>query len=214
VALCLLAPAAAQEREGAINFDIPAEPLAQALGAYSTATGQAVLVDDGLIPGRSSAAIRGRLAPGEALRTLLQGTGLAARYVTAMSFTLVPAPERRSERPPAAATARAGAGDYRSYFAAIQSSLKAALCRQAQTRPGQYRVGVRLWVGRSGIVTHAELLSSTGDRARDVVLAVVLNGITIDEPPPVNLPQPVTVVLARQSPENPADCSRADRDGQ
>jgi hypothetical protein len=46
----------------AIAFDIPAQPLAQALDAYARATGMATVVDQELIAGRHSATVKGSLA--------------------------------------------------------------------------------------------------------------------------------------------------------
>lgn len=209
-------PASAQQdAAGQIAFDIPAQPLPLALGAFSHATGQAVLVDEILTSGRQSAAVKGWLAPGLALETLLQGSGLAVRYVNAGSFTLAPAGVARGSAPQSVAR-DAGIGadgrpsDYRSYFAAVQASLRAALCQRQETRPGLYRVGLRLWLGPSGAVTRSELLSSTGNRNRDAMLAQVLSTVIIDEPPPATLPQPVTVVLMGHRPETADECRPAE----
>jgi Secretin and TonB N terminus short domain len=217
-AICLtIAPIwalAQQDKIEKIIFDIPSEPLSLALNAFSMAAGQGVLVDESLTSGRRSAAVKGTLSPSAALAALLTGTGLMARYVGARAFTLAPqskddAASQFSRLELLHPTNREGA-DYHLYFGAVQAALKRALCKDDVTRPGHYRAGMRLWVGQSGAVAKSELLSSTGDQRRDVALARVLSTLTIDEPPPANLPLPVTVILMPRSPEAAADCTDAD----
>ena len=78
--LALSAPTArAQTAE--TEFDIPAQRLADALRAYSEATGRDVIAASQLLEGRRSSAVRGRLSPDAALTRLLAGTGLVAERV-------------------------------------------------------------------------------------------------------------------------------------
>ena len=75
-----------------IPFAIPAQPLSQALVAYSRASGMTVLVDSGLTEGRQAPALDGRYTAGDALRRLLAGSPLSIRYASEYSFTLVADP--------------------------------------------------------------------------------------------------------------------------
>ncbi|WP_053553268.1 TonB-dependent receptor [Sphingopyxis sp. 113P3] len=78
--LALSAPTAkAQTAE--TEFNIPAQRLADALRAYSEATGRDVIAASQLLEGRRSSAVRGRLSPDAALTRLLAGTGLVAERV-------------------------------------------------------------------------------------------------------------------------------------
>jgi Outer membrane cobalamin receptor protein len=78
--LALSAPTArAQTAE--TEFNIPAQPLADALRAYSEATGRDVIAASQLLEGRRSSAVHGRLSPDEALARLLARTGLVADRV-------------------------------------------------------------------------------------------------------------------------------------
>ena len=54
----------------------------------------------------------------------------------------------------------------------------------------------RLWIGPLGIVSRAELITSTGSGVRDAALVAALQGAVIGEAPPPDLPQPVTLLLA------------------
>src|SRR5690606_8384883 len=78
--LALSAPTArAQTAE--TEFNIPAQRLADALRAYSEATGRDVIAASQLLEGRRSSAVHGRLSPDEALARLLARTGLVADRV-------------------------------------------------------------------------------------------------------------------------------------
>jgi hypothetical protein len=181
-----------------VKFDIAAEPLSDALYAFSSVTGIEVLVPGDMLARRHSAGVTGTLLPGDALRILLAGTGLIPRATGVSAFTLVP--DTPGTNPAAAYIPR-----YPQYSAALQAAVTGALCRLRETRPGGYRVAARLWVGPSGAVTRVGFLGSTGDADRDAMLAGLLGRLVISEPPPANLPQPTTmVVLPRQ--ENAPDC--------
>src|SRR5262249_19015189 len=96
-------PAAAQTKpaNAPIAFDIPSQSLNAALGRYGDATGREALYDASLTAGRTSSEIRGVLAPDDALRRLLSGTGLTAEFIEETTFVLLPAPEtpRQAGRP-------------------------------------------------------------------------------------------------------------------
>lgn len=208
--LAVQPPAALAQQRAAdtalIPFDIAAQPLDAALAAYTQATGMAVLVTSRLTAGRQASAVRGRLAPREALRLLLTGTGLQARYTSASAFTLVeaaanaPAPRAPATAPSAAAVTR--------YAGVLQNTVTRALCQWTGAQFGRYRASLQLWIGRNGVVRQARVLSGTGDARRDEALAGVLSGLIMDTPPPADLPQPVTIVLAPR-PDPRADCRLA-----
>lgn len=198
--LSMLPPAALAQQRAAetalIPFDIAAQPLDAALAAYTQATGMAVLVTSRVTAGRQGAAVRGRLAPREALRQLLAGTGLQARYTSASAFTLVEA------------AAPAPAGAVTRYAGVLQNTVTRALCQWTGAQFGRYRASLQLWIGRNGVVRQARVLAGTGDARRDEALAGVLAGLIMDTPPPADLPQPVTIVLAPR-PDPRADCRLA-----
>jgi hypothetical protein len=193
-----VSPAAAPR----IVFDIPAQPLAAALYAYSAATAVEVVADGALVSGRRSAALKGAFTPEGALRDLLVGTGLTLRRTAANAFVLVPVATAAPADPlPTPAFA--------DYSTLIQTAMKEALCRVAATQPGGYRTAVQLWIAPSGAVVKAALLSSTGNDDRDTMLSAMLRGLTIGAPPPRSLPQPVTLVILPRSPAETGDCRPA-----
>lgn len=70
------------------DFNIPAQPLGQALIAYSEATGIAVIADAALLEGITSAPVVGNMAPDQALQVLLANTGIAYRPTSDKAVTL------------------------------------------------------------------------------------------------------------------------------
>lgn len=189
-------PAAAASH---VVFDIPAQPLAAALRAYSAATRIGVLVDGELTAGRSSAAVAGALSPEQALRTLLTGTGLIVRYAAPAAFTLVPAP---------ADAPRSSSRDHSRDFLAVQTAVKRVLCQSEETQPGRYRMALQLWIDPSGTVVRSEFLSATSSRERDALVSAGLKNLTIEMAQPASLPQPVTVVVLPRAPGQGTDCVR------
>lgn len=73
-----LAQATVPQRSALIQFNIPAGPLDDALGAFGTAAGVMVAVDPRLTTGVSSPGLRGQYNVAEGLQALLAGTGLEA----------------------------------------------------------------------------------------------------------------------------------------
>lgn len=74
-AMLVLAPAVVQAAPAKV-VDLPAQPLSTALLALSRQTGVIIIAPAALVRGRPAPAVRGRLEPAEAVRRLLQGSGL------------------------------------------------------------------------------------------------------------------------------------------
>lgn len=167
-----------------INFDIPAQPIASALEAYSSATRLELFYDGALATGRSSQAVNGRLTPDAALLALLAGTGLVARVTGRTSLSLV---QSVPSRGPNAAD--------QSYFAVVQKRLAPVLCERAETRPGASDRLLRIWITASGTVARAQLVDLVDSAS--VTDAAALHGLMLGAPP-ADMPQPVTLaILAR-----------------
>lgn len=184
-----------------LSFEIAAQPLPSALDAYGAATGLQILYDSRLAVGRRSGGVKGRLAPAAALKILLDGTGLTALYAGADAFAVVPV------SPGAPTDAGRGAVGYGHYFGILQAGIADAFCRHPATIPGRYRIALKFWIGPAGEILRPELLGSTNDPGRDSAIAETLRHITIDQPPPVGMPQPVTMIIAPRPPEKTGDCT-------
>src|SRR3546814_1706657 len=79
------------------HYVIPAQPLTQALAEFARVSGVDIFYEAGLASGHRSAAIDGRYTPATALRALLAGTGLSARF-TGRTAALVFSPDRKRQR--------------------------------------------------------------------------------------------------------------------
>jgi TonB family protein len=180
-----------------IVLDIPAQPLASALDAYSAATGKEVFYDGTTGGGRRSAAVKGTFMPRSALTALLAGTGFVALPGGPDDYTLVYAPEQAAHAE--AAVRIAADRPYAHYFAVVQTDVRNALCRRPETRPGSYRLVLKFWIGPSGAVERSELTGSTGSPAADGLLVQTFRILRLDEPPPPDMPQPITMAVLPQA---------------
>jgi hypothetical protein len=187
-----------------ISFDIAAQPLETALDAYGFASSVQVLYTTSLTAGRRSAKIRGILTPEVALRVLLAGTGLSARYTTDDSYTLVPQQEALG-----AGTSAPDMSRYGAFLGVAQAGVLDALCRNQETRPGSYRVTIKFWLNAAGAIAKTTLLDSTGDATRDDAIINALSHASISKVPPADLPQPITMVIVARTPDVTGDCTTA-----
>ena len=180
-------------------FDIPAQPLVSALNAYATAAHLELFYDGSLAVGRVSSAVHGILSPSAALQELLRGTDFVARLSDSDTMTIEAAPGPADMQ---LAEVKSRSVGYSAYLATIQASLRDAFCHSPTTRTGAEDVLVRLWIAPSGMVSRAELLSSTGAGQRDAAYTAALLSLDVGVPPPPAMPQPVTMmILPRSSPE-------------
>ncbi len=190
VSLALVASVAearddASEKSVAIAFNIPSQPLFDALMAFGAKTNLEIFFDGALTTGRRSRALQGVYQPLEGLRLLLRGTG----YVPSGSqqdggFSIAPV----------TATAVGGIARFDAYFARLQDAFAGSLCgvRSPAAAPG--RIVANIWIASSGAISRADVfgLSQYPD-SRDRISAT-LRGMRIDEPP-AGLPQPVTMAI-------------------
>ncbi|SCZ37629.1 MULTISPECIES: STN domain-containing protein [Pseudomonas] len=190
-----------------MTLHIPAQELARALEQFSRATGMAVLVDSQLSRGRRSLAVEGEFTAAEALRRMLGGSGLMAKYSRDDAFTLQVA--QVEEVPmPAEKPTPASAAVNRSYATAVQAAIERNLCRSPLTRPGSFRAVLQLWIGRDGVVQHNRLVTTTGDVRRDAALVDSFHTLKIDRPTPGALRQPVTLLLLPESSGKRMECTQ------
>ncbi len=70
------------------SYDIPAQPLAQALTALGQQGGLQIAVSNALVAGKTSAPVSGVMTAEQALQRLLAGTGIVYRFTSANSVTV------------------------------------------------------------------------------------------------------------------------------
>ncbi|AWH53782.1 TonB-dependent receptor [Stenotrophomonas sp. ESTM1D_MKCIP4_1] len=95
-ALPLLSPPA-HAQAATRHYDLPAQPLAQALDAYSRLTGIDLVMATALPVGHVAPAVQGDFDDTQALTRLLAGSTLRPRFIDARHATLEPAPPQRDD---------------------------------------------------------------------------------------------------------------------
>lgn len=196
-----------------LSFDIPAQPLAQALKVYGQRSDLSVLLD-GADPQRPMPAVRGEMTRTQALAALLEGSGLQAYYLDNRSI-VIRLPDSKPGRAPSGqrplnlshiSGVRDGAHDYSAYVTRVQQTVRNALCSRPLTRPGGYRLAMQLWLNPDGQVERVHLLGSTGQAGRDTAIRRVLDKLAMGVAPDAGLPQPLVLLLAPVSGHVRDDC--------
>lgn len=205
--------AAGQESPNAprITFDIPSQPLTSALESYGAASKREVLYDARLATGRRSGEVRGVFASSEALRILLDGTGLVGRLTSENAVVIVPSSPAAGQRATPDIDARRADPVVRDrFYAVVQERVRDAFCKDAVLRPGRYRIAIQFWIASTGTVEQARLLGKTGDARIDGAIETTLRGLKMREAPPPGISQPLTMVVAPRPPDQTLDCAGID----
>lgn len=180
------------------RFDVAAQPLDQALAAFSVSTGLQMLYDSSLAAGRQSSPVSGAMEAREALALMLAGTGLTARFTSAGAVVIYAGSVSAVTLNPITATAapivgRAGANtEARAYAEAVQRQTIEALRQDAVLSGGDYALSVRLWVNDNGAARRVEILNGSGEAERDADF-VALSSTLRFPAPPRDLPQPMRI---------------------
>lgn len=202
------APCMAQEHEAdqGVAFDIPAQALDAALTQYFRATGVQLLYDSRLTAGRQSAAVRGNFAPREALRRLLRGTGLVARYSRA-SAAIITTPDIDPETPlvplgrvvvrERIIVTRPSPIERMAFYGRLENELQAYLRSDKRAQQLTFAIIAAIRIAETGEISEIRLDRGSGDARKDRLLTQVLLGRTVS-PPPSGIAQPLLVSLKGQ----------------
>ncbi|WP_087723666.1 TonB family protein [Pandoraea sp. PE-S2T-3] len=195
-----------QTGEPHFDFDIPAQPLNDALQRYGAVARQPALYRSEIVTGQISTAVRGRYSPEAALHLLLEGTGLSAeRFDMGQSSAFI----LKAASDSVAAPVANGLGDRTGYPGLVQTRVWQALCANPLTAPGRYRAVLRFQLDAAGHVERPRLIGSTGDTRRDTAVLETLRDIRMDAAPPNDMPQPVTLLLLPRDAEFGLPCDAA-----
>ena len=186
---------APEARQSAIEFDIPRQPLHAALQQYSLITGRSLLYDGKTVRGRMSSPVRGRYRAQDALRLLIAGTGMTARYTSDDAFVLVPEASQTSQYGSVAKSAEMLATESRQrYYAQVQRRVLTALCANHRTRPGVYRLALRFHIDAANAISQLEVHAA--DRPElEAAARAALAGLPLGARPPDSLRQPLTLLV-------------------
>nr|WP_254919682.1 TonB-dependent receptor [Stenotrophomonas sp. CC120222-04] len=202
IAAWLLLSFAAAAQDGVHAYDIPAQPLEQAVERFSVISGWSVMYPGDLAAGRSSHALRASLAPLPALQMLLQDTGIEAEVIGEQRVVL-----RRGGQLVAEADVGTGlpVAERRRRYGGLQQRLRAAFCDDPEIAPGRYAATLRFRVDGEGQVQQPELLSGSGSARRDARLLQAMQGLVLAAEAG-ELPQPVTLQIRPSGTDH--DCGR------
>ncbi|MEA3390684.1 MAG: TonB C-terminal domain-containing protein [Pseudomonadota bacterium] len=189
------------------GYDIPAQPVSAALASYARVSGVDIFYENALAGGRMSSPVRGAMSPQAALRALLLGTGLSARFTepkAAIVFLTAGPPPRavadasglpelrlgmaEVRAPPVIGTP--DRSDYQRYAQAVQLDIRRLLSEDPDLRGRVFRLQVSLKVAPGGAIERVVLLRGSGDDARDAHIRRILLGGTL-APPPAGLREPL-----------------------
>lgn len=206
VAAPCTAPGACAQASGADQraaFDIPAQSLDAALAQYFRLTGVQLLYDSALTAGRRSSAVHGNYSRREALRLLLRGTGLIARY-SRSDAAIITAPEARDTAPlvplgrvvvrEQVMLPRLSAIQRMQFYGQLENELQAHLRADKRTDRLTFHARVSIRIGAGGALEQVRIDRGSGDPRADRLLAEVLNGKTVSLPPE-GIAQPLLVAL-------------------
>ncbi|HDS0949901.1 TPA: TonB-dependent receptor [Stenotrophomonas maltophilia] len=190
IAAWLLFAFVAAAQDAARPFDIPAQPLEQAVERFSVASGWSVMYAGDLAAGRRSHALQATLPPAEALRALLRDTGVEADMIGTQRVVLrLAAGQSAAVAEPLLAEA-----ERRRRFGGLQQRLRAAFCGDLDLHPGGYAATLRFNIAADGQVHDAELVSGSGSARRDARLLQAMHALVLPAEA-AGLPQPVTLQI-------------------
>jgi hypothetical protein len=182
-----------------IGFDIPAQPLERALLTYSRIANVQVLYDAALVQAQHSSPVQGSYRATEALELLLRGTGLRVRYATAEAITLTAistgggegvlhVQAMRIQGSPEALDRRRMA----SYAQTVEAQILEALRRDPSTSHIPFDVKMNVWLDTDRRIARADMVASDVGEKADVAILSVVRSATLSDPPPGDLPQPLS----------------------
>jgi TonB family protein len=184
------------------EFDIPSQPLSTALDRFAGTTHLSIVIPSDMVRDRISARVRGRMTADDALQQLLAGTGLEPERQAmpgGTAYILKPAAV------PVPRVGRAALIDRPAYAGMVQSRIWQALCDDARTAPGDYRLVFEFRLDPAGHVDDPHLYTSTGDTGRDAAVLRALRRVQVDPPPAELASQSMIMSLL---PDGQADAPR------
>jgi len=160
-----------------ILFDMPAQSLKVALEKFDASTNLSVFFSSELAAGKMSSAVHGFFMPQQALKMLLEGTGLTIQSVADDAFVLIPVVGKAQAAHPVAASVS------RYFDGLVQEGIRKALCAREDLALGTYRLAMLVKLDQGGQVQEARLLDTTGNRQRDAAIVSEVQKLQVSQPP-------------------------------
>ncbi|WP_089217516.1 STN domain-containing protein [Sphingopyxis indica] len=212
LALALLAAPAPLVAQGATTlgdrrFEIPAQPVAQALAEFATVSGVSIIYRQSLAGDRYSTPLSGVYAAPAALRRLLEGTGLSARFTgpnSAIIFVEGEAPPTLPSASGAAAglgtlhldmaevraprmVGRSDSSAFTHYAQRVQTEIFDRLKRDGAYEGRSFRIEIAVTVDAAGRIAEVDLLRASSEPDWNARVRRVLVGHVLSSAPPEGL---------------------------
>lgn len=190
-----------------VPFSIRHQPLVTAMEAFGEVTKAQIVYDTALVSGRQSPGVKGSHTPDEALKLLLDGTGLDGGYRGPNTVFLVShRPELPTTQPAAYMpdqrqtlaldTLRVEALPtseffFQSYVLLVENEVKQALRFKDDSVRRPLRI--KVWVDANGTIRQSALFVSSGNQQTDAYVLRRVQGLALQTPPPAGFPNPVHI---------------------
>lgn len=197
-------------------YSIPAQPLDTGLARFSDVSGVDVLLDKADAVGRRSAPVIGIFGPPQALRQLLSGTGLVARFTSRTSAVITRAEVDAVPHRPGTAesdvivldrmqvTAPRLIGTPRAFVSGRFIADMADQIRRIMVtakivdRGAAARLRIQTRIRADGTLYAVRVAIASADPVRDTRIVALLEGAHLDLAPPEGMPQPLKFDVAGQ----------------
>lgn len=193
-------------------FHIPAQPVDGALAVFATASRISIAFETKGVAHLQSHPLRGRHTPQTALRVLLTGTGLTARFTGPTSAIVFATPRvasttgSRADLPSMRLDlaevraprliGRADPSTDMAYARQAETELRAMLETNPSYRGRSLRLRIAVRIGSTGVIDDVELIRDNGDAMLAQQVPTALQGRRLSAPPPANLSQPLRFDIA------------------
>jgi len=207
--LDVAAPAAAQTAPAMVErrYDIAAQPVARAIAEFATVSGVSVIYRQSLAGARLSTQLNGVYSAPAALRRLLVGTGLSARF-TGPNSAIIFVEGQTPAADGAASAATAGLSElhldmaevraprmvgrrdpsaFNQYAQRVRTEIFERLKRDGAYEGRRFRLEIAVTVDRVGRISAVEFLRGSDEPEWDARVLRLLTGVRLSSAPPEGL---------------------------
>lgn len=93
-----------------------------------------------------------------------------------------------------------GGNPYAGYAAMVQRTVQQYLQQGEKTRKGRYSATVAMWLAPDGTIQRSQVIAGTGKPELDAAIVAALQGRSLPQAPPAEMPQPINLRIGAISP--------------
>ncbi|MGO1072796.1 TonB C-terminal domain-containing protein [Lysobacter sp. CA199] len=93
-----------------------------------------------------------------------------------------------------------GGNPYAGYAAMVQRTVQQYLQQSEKTRKGRYSATVAMWLNADGTIQRSQVVVTTGKAELDAAIVAALQGRSLPQAPPAEMPQPINLRIGAVSP--------------